>query len=41
MSGKASFLTFLFLLYGCDFPDDAVSNIDIHVEDTTLYSKCD
>ena len=41
VSGKASFLTFLFLLYGCDFPDDVVSNIDIHVEDTTLYSKCD
>ena len=41
VSGKASFLTFLFLLYGCDFPDDIVSNVDIHVEDTTLYSNCD
>ena len=31
----------LFLLYINDRPDDAVCNIDIYADDTTLYSKCD
>ena len=30
-----------FLLYISDLPDDAVCNIAIYVDDTTLYSKCD
>ena len=29
-----------FLLYINDFPDDALCNITIHAEDTTLYTKC-
>ena len=31
----------LFLLYINDLPDDAICNIAIYVDDTTLYSKCD
>ena len=31
----------LFLLYINDLPDDAICNIDIYADDTTLYSKCD
>ena len=31
----------LFLLYINDLPDDAISNIVIYADDTTLYSKCD
>ena len=31
----------LFLLYINDLPDDAICNIAICVDDTTLYSKCD
>ena len=31
----------LFLLYISDLPDDAVCNIAIYADDTTLYSKCD
>ena len=31
----------LFLLYINDLPDDAVCNIAIYADDTTLYSKCD
>ena len=30
-----------FLLYINEFPYDALCNITIYVEDTTLYSKCD
>ena len=31
----------LFLLYINDLPDDVICNIDISVDDTTPYSKCD
>ena len=31
----------LFLLYINDLPDDAICNIAIYVDDTTLNSKCD
>ena len=31
----------LFLLYINDLPDDVICDIDIHADDTTLYSKCD
>ena len=31
----------LFLLYINDLPDDAIFNIAIYADDTTLYSKCD
>ena len=31
----------LFRLYISDLPDDAVCNIAIYADDTTLYSKCD
>ena len=31
----------LFLLYINDLPDDAIRNIAIYADDTTLYSKCD
>ena len=31
----------LFLLYTNDLPDDAICNIAIYADDTTLYSKCD
>ena len=31
----------LFLLYINDLPDDAIYNIAIYADDTTLYSKCD
>ena len=31
----------LFLLYINDLPDDAICNIAIYADDTTLYSKCD
>ena len=31
----------LFLLYINDFPDDAICDIAIYADDTTLYSKCD
>ena len=31
----------LFLLYINDLPDDAMCNIAIYGDDTTLYSKCD
>ena len=31
----------LFLLYVNDLPDDAICNIAIYADDTTLYSKCD
>ena len=31
----------LFLLYIYELPDDAVCNIAIYSDDTTLYSKCD
>ena len=30
-----------FLLYINDLPDDAIFNIAIYADDTTLYSKCD
>ena len=30
-----------FLLYINDLPDDAICNIAIYADDTTLYSKCD
>ena len=30
-----------FLLYIHDLPDDAICNIDVNADDTTLYSKCD
>ena len=37
---KASILgPALFLLYINDFPDDAVCNIDIYADDTTIFSK--
>ena len=31
----------LSLLYINDLPDDAICNIAIYVDDTSLYSKCD
>ena len=31
----------LFLQYINDLPDDAICNIAIYADDTTLYSKCD
>ena len=31
----------LFLLYINDLPDDVVSDITIHADDTSLYYKCD
>ena len=31
----------LFLLYIDDLPDDAICDIAIYADDTTLYSKCD
>ena len=31
----------LFLLYINNVPDDVICTIGIHVDDTTLYSKCD
>ena len=31
----------LFLLYINDLPDDAICDIAIYADDTTLYSKCD
>ena len=31
----------LFLLCINDLPDDAICDIAIHADDTTLYSKCD
>ena len=31
----------LFLLFINDLPDDAIYNIAIYADDTTLYSKCD
>ena len=31
----------LFLLYINNLPDDAIFNIAIYADDTTLYSKCD
>ena len=31
----------LFLLYINDLLDDAICNIAIYADDTTLYSKCD
>ena len=31
----------LFLLYINDLPDDAICNIAIYADDTTLYSNCD
>ena len=31
----------LFLLYINDLPDDAICDIAIHADDTTLCSKCD
>ena len=31
----------LFLLYINDLPDDAICNVGIYADDTTLYSKCD
>ena len=31
----------LFLLYINDLPDDAICNIAIYADDSTLYSKCD
>ena len=30
-----------FLLYINDLPDDAICDIAIYADDTTLYSKCD
>ena len=30
----------IFLLYINDLPDDAIFNISIYADDTTLYSKC-
>ena len=30
----------LFLLYMNNLPDDAIHNVAIYVDDTTLYSKC-
>ena len=40
---KAPFLVLHFscLLYISDLPDDAICNIAIYADDTTLYSKCD
>ena len=39
---KGSFLCpTLFLLYISDLPDDAICNVAIYADDTTLYSKCD
>ena len=38
---KSPFLVLLFLLYINDLSDDGICNIDIHVDDTTLYSKRD
>ena len=31
----------IFLLYINDLPDDAICNVAIYADDTTLYSKCD
>ena len=31
----------LFLLYINDLPDDAICNVAIYTDHTTLYSKCD
>ena len=31
----------LFLMYINDLPDDAICNIAIYADDTTLYFKCD
>ena len=31
----------LFLLYINDLPDNAICNIAVYADDTTLYSKCD
>ena len=31
----------LSLLYISDLPDDAICNVAIYADDTTLYSKCD
>ena len=31
----------LFLIYINDLPDNAICNIAIYADDTTLYSKCD
>ena len=36
---EALFLVLSFSDYTNDFPDDAVCNIDIYADDTTLYSK--
>ena len=33
--------TTFFLLYTNDLPDDAICDIDIYADDTSLYSKCD
>ena len=38
---KAPFLVLHLLLYINDLPDDAICNIAIYANDTTLYSKCD
>ena len=31
----------LFLLYTNDLPDDAICNVAVYADDSTLYSKCD
>ena len=36
---KVPFLVQHFLLYINDLPDDAIFNIDIYTDDTTLYSN--
>ena len=36
---KFPFLVQHFLLYINDLPDDAICNIDIYADDTTLYSN--
>ena len=34
-------LSYTFLLYINDIPDDVICDIAIYADDTTLYSKCD
>ena len=31
----------LFLLYTNDLPDDAICNVAVYADDSTLYSKCE
>ena len=38
---KSPFLVLLFQLYINDLSDDVICNIDIYVDDTTLYSERD